>query len=313
MNKNIQSIKSSSGLLTWINVVNAQKREIDYLRRKFKFNELDLEDSYAKNYAQRPKLSIRNDYCFLVLQFPLYNRKTRNIESEEIDFFIGKDYVITIHKNSLTPIIELYNLCANDQFYRDQYLHSGNEMLLYEIVSKLQEYCFPIMDHISIDIKNIEQNIFTGLERRMVTEILLIKRNILNFRKIMEAHKNVIQKMVRMTTPYFIGESARIYYNDAIENTKNIWETLNSQKEMIEALEDTNTSLVSFKLNDIMRILTIFSVLVLPLTLVSGVFGMNTVDGMPFMNNPRGFWFIIVIMLSIMLLMISYFKRKKWL
>ena len=98
-----------------------------------------------------------------------------------------------------------------------------------------------------------------------------------------------------------------------IDKTKNIWDILNSQKEMIEALEDTNTSLVSFKLNDIMRTLTLFSVIVFPLTLLAAIFGMNTVNSMPFMDSPYGFWNIIGIMLLGSVFMFAFFKKKKWL
>jgi magnesium transporter len=305
---------------------------VDYLRRKYKFNELDLKDAYADKYAQRPKFYVRNGYSFLILQFPVYNTKTRAIEAEEIDFFIGHNYIITMHKNNLPPLVELFGLCSGDSFYREQYFSSIHS-LLYEIISNLQEYCHPIMDHVSLDIKTIEKSIFTGLERKMVTEILYIKRNILAFRKIMQAHKNVIQKLSRekmlaapldkghitLNTPaksrvgIWNEEKSKIYFSDLIERTKDIWDNLGEQKEMIEALEDTNSSLVSFKLNDIMRTLTIFSVIILPLSFLAGVFGMNTVHAMPFMNDPFGFWMIIMIMLLVSLLMILFFKRKKWL
>lgn len=332
MGKDIESINSSKGRLTWINIVNAQKKEVEYLRRKYKFNELDLKDSYADRYAQRPKFYVRNGYFFLILQFPFYNDKTRTIEAEEVDFFIGNNYIITMHENNLAPLVDLYRLCSDDSFYREQYF-SSIPSLLYEIISNLQEYCHPIMDHISLDIKAIEKSIFAGLERKMVTEILYIKRNILAFRKIMQAHKNVIQKLARerminapldkgnilLNTPMktkgnvWNEDKSKVYFSDLIERTKDIWDNLGEQKEMIEALEDTNSSLVSFKLNDIMRTLTIFSVIILPLSFLAGVFGMNTVHAMPFMDEPYGFWMIVMIMVLVSLLMILFFKRKKWL
>ncbi|MFA5029307.1 MAG: magnesium transporter CorA family protein [Patescibacteria group bacterium] len=311
MNKNITTLKSPTGNLAWINIISAQKKEIEYLRRKYKFNELDLKDSFASQYAQRPKFYQRQNYCFLILQFPFYNSKSRSIEPEEVDFFIGRDFVITVHKNNLPPLTEIFNLCSSDEFYCRQYLTGNNAALLYEIIVRLQEYCYPILDHISLDVKNIEKNIFAGHERRMVTEILNIKRNILNFRKIMENHKNVIQKIIHEGVEYFPVNKQKAYYNNLIEHTKNIWDLLNSHKEMIEALEDTNGSLVYFKLNDIMRTLTVFSVLILPLSLISGIFGMNTVIGMPFLDNQAGFWGVIILMLLTVLFLLFIFKKKK--
>ena len=311
MIKNIDSIKSKNGDFSWINITNPQKNELEYLRKKYKFNEFDLKDSHAKSTAQRPKFYIRNDYCFLILQFPLYNRKTRTVDAEEIDFFIGKNFLITTHCDILPPIIELFNLCSGDKFYSEQYLNSGHGMLLYEIIVRLQEYCYPIMDHVSLDIKSIENNIFEEKEREMVKEILLIKRNVLNFRKIMEAHKDVLKKVSRSRVPFLNTDKQKTYYNDLVEHTKDIWDILNGQKETIEALENTNSSLISFKLNDVMRTLTIFSVVVFPLTLLATIFSMR-VEGMPLIGHPDGFWIIVLVMLIAALSMFLYFKNKKW-
>jgi len=313
MPKNITTISLLGGGLEWINITGAAKKEIDYLRRKFKFNDLDLKDSYGNKYAQRPKFYSRGHYCFLILQFPVYRPPTKAIEPEEIDFFISRDFIITLHKNNLPPLVELFNLCQRDKFYLSQYPGNSLPSLLYEMISRLQEYCYPILDHLSLDIKNIEKNIFAGRERNMVTEILFIKRNILNFRKIMQAHKSVIQKIVKDSNGLIAGQANKAYFHNLIETTKDIWDILSEQKELIEALEDTNTSLVSFKLNDIMRTLTIFSVVVFPLTLLAAIFGMNTVNGMPFADSPHGFWLVIMIMLAGALCMFLFFKRKKWL
>jgi magnesium transporter len=312
MLENINTLKSPKGHLTWTSIVGAKKPEIEYLRKKYKFNELDLRDSYSQNIAQRPKFYIRNGYSFLILQFPVFNKKTRTVDAEEVDFFISDQGLITCHKNNLPPLVEFLNLCQTDKFYREQYLGDDGSSLLYEIIVRLQEYCYPIMDHMSLDIKNIEGNIFKGREREMVRETLLIKRNILNFRKIMEAHKDVLQKLSKTKADYLAPAEMKAYYGDLIEHTKNIWDILNGQKEMIEALEDTNNALISFKLNDIMRTLTIFSVIILPLSLISGIFGMNTVDGMPFMGNKLGFLAIITIMLTVAVSMYLYFKKKHW-
>ena len=313
MPENITTIKSAKSNLTWINIINAKDKEIDYLRRKYKFKDLDLADSYAKSYSQRPKFHLRNDYFFLILQFPYYNKQKREIVAEEIDFFVTKNEIITIHKNNLPPIVRFFNECKKSDFVGNQYLDSGNASLLYEIIVRLQYYTYPILDHISLDSQRIEENIFAGQERQMVDEILYIKRNILNIRKIMEAHKNVIQKIIKEKVSFFQIQKQIAYYDDLIEHTKNMWGIMQSHKDMIEALEDTNNVLVTFKLNSVMRTLTIFSVIVFPLTLLAAIFGMNTVNSMPFVNHPYGFWLVIGLMAAGMFAMILFFIRKKWL
>lgn len=311
MPSNITTIKSSKGHLSWINIINAKGKEISYLKRKYKFKELDLNDSYAQQYAQRPKFHQRNNYFFLILQFPYYNKQKREIIAEEIDFFVTKNEIITVHKNNLEPIVSFFHECQTNDFIRSQYLSGENAALLYEIIIRLQLYTYPILDHISIDIQNIEDNIFAGQERQMVNEILYIKRNILNIRKIMEAHKNVMQKITKENIKFFPAQKQSAYYDHIIEHTKDIWSIMEGQKDTIESLENTNTTLVSFKLNDIMKLLTIFSVVVFPLTLLAAIFGMNITNSMPFIDNPYGFWIVIGIMALGVLLMFIFFKRKK--
>ena len=275
MPDNISITKSSKSGLSWINVINAKDKEIDYLKKKYKFKELDLQDSYAANYAQRPKFHERNNYFFLILQFPYYNRKEQEICAEEIDFFVTKNEIITVHKNNLEPIIDFFSECQKNKFVSNQYLNSTNASLLYEIIIRLQYYTYPILDHISLDIQEIENNIFAGQERAMVTKILYTKRNILNVRKIMEAHKNVLQKLIKTNLKFFPVQKQIEHYYNLVEHTKNMWGLMAGQKEMIESLENTNNALVSFKLSDIMKTLTIFSVVVIPLTLISSIFCMN--------------------------------------
>lgn len=312
MQNNISTIQSGDKQMMWINITSAGKKEIQYLKRKFKFNDLDLNDSYAQKFAQRPKFHIRNGYCFLILQFPFYNKKTKLIEAEEVDFFIGWDYVITLHRNSLLPLVELFNFCENDTFYRSQYFTGQSGFLIYELINSLQQYCYPMLDHISLDIKNIENNIFAGRERRMVNEILTVKRNILNFRRIMQAHESVINKLIKEKIDFLNLGDFKDYFKNAIDHTREIWDILNNHKEILDALENTNTSLVSFKLNDVMKTLTMFSVIVFPLTLFAAIFAMDT-GGLPFKESPYGFWIIIGLMIVIVLGMFIFFKRKKWL
>lgn len=310
---NITSIKSKRGNLTWINIINPQRDEIDYLAKRYKFSELDLKDTHMKRIAERPKFHQRRDYSFLILQFPIYNKKSRTIEAEEVNFFIGDNYIITAHKNNLPPLVELFNMCNNDGFYSEQYLASGNLALLYEMINRLQEYCYPLLDHTSSDFRNMEKNIFGGMERAMVKEILLVKRNILNFRKIMQAHHNVLFKLNKANVGGGKNSETNDYYSELIDHTKSIWDILDSQREMIEALEDTNQSLIQFKLNDIMRILTIVSVITMPISTLAVILAMHNAKSLPFTDNIFSFILVIAVMWVFALSVVVFFRRKKWL
>jgi len=306
-----QLIKSNK--LSWLNIINASAKEISYLKNKFKFDQLDLDDSTAHKHAQRPKINIRPNYLFIILLFPVYNRKTREITPAEVDIFLTKDYLITIHYNQLQPLIDFFNVCQQNKNLMSSYLSFGTLMLLYEVLDRAYTSLFPMLDHISIDINNIEKNIFAGKERQMVYETLIVKRNIVYFRKIMQAHKNILRKFINQKLSLTNNNSDIIsrYFDDLLDHTKNVWDILENYQQTIDGLEDTNTALVSFKLNDIMRTLTIFSVIVFPLTLMAAIFGMN-VTHMPISGSELDFWKIISIMGIASLSMFIYFKYKKW-
>ncbi|MDD5341550.1 MAG: magnesium transporter CorA family protein [Patescibacteria group bacterium] len=298
---------------SWLNIINASSKEIGYLKKKFKFSQLDLSDAYAHKHAQRPKLNFQSNYIFLVLLFPVYNKKTREITPAEIDIFITKDHLVTLHYNQLTVLKSLFAICQKDKNERDIYFSENPAMLLYELLERLYISLYPMTDHISIDINNIEKNIFAGHEREMVKEILVVKRNIVYFRKIMQFHRSILHKFIKMQLSMFGKQEEKIdtFYNDLNDHVHSIWDILENYQQTIDALEDTNSALVTFKLNDIMRTLTIFSVIVFPLTLMAGIFSMNAVY-MPLVGTSFDFWKIVGIMLAATIVMFFYFKHKKW-
>lgn len=295
---------------TWHNLDRTGKKEIEWLKKNFAFHPLDLEDCASS--AQRPKLDTYQEYLFMVLLFPIYNKKTRTIEQGEVDFFINADYLITVHRNDLPPLASFFKQIESSKELQEKFLGKNPAVLLYEILDRLLDYCFPMLDHLDLDIKNIENNIFAGNEKQMVREILIIKTNIFNFRSIMSAHRNVIKNLMRANAQFFNVNELKTYYQNLVELTINIWDILATQRETIDAFHATNESLISFRLNEIMKTLTIFSVIVFPLTLLAAIFGMNTIN-MPLVTHPNGFWVIIAVMLVGTVGMFVYFKKKGWL
>jgi magnesium transporter len=297
--------------LKWINITKNNVEEIEYLRENFNFHPLDLEDCLSP--AQRPKIEKYDDYIFVILTFPVYDRKTRAIYSEEIDFFVGKDFLVTIHNNEIPPINDFFTLCNTNDVAREKSLGGNPGVLMYEILDRLMLYCYPILDHINIDTVNIEKRIFSGEEKTLVEEILIVKRNIVTFRKTMQTHKEVIKKMVSKECEFFSMEYIKNYYNNLIDHVLNIWDVLENHKETINALQETNESLISFKLNNSMRTLSVIAVITFPISMIATIFSMRIENGMPLIGNPLGFWIVITLMLIVALTMIMTFKAKKWL
>ncbi|MEK7166896.1 MAG: magnesium transporter CorA family protein [Patescibacteria group bacterium] len=294
--------------LTFININKPEEEELECLEKKYQFYSLDVKDCFLP--PQRTKIVERADYLFMALVFPIYNNQVKEIFFSEVDFFIQKDLLVIVHNNELQPLIDFLKILENNQDFQEKYLSGNPASLIYEILNSLLFYCFPILNHISIDIDNIEKQIFIGDEKKMVKEILNIKQNIVNFRKAMQAHKTVIRKLIIKAPQFFSIIKLNIYFNNLIEYTKEIWDTLENYKDSINALHETNKSLISFRLNDIMKVLTIISVTLLPITLIASVFGMNAT--MPFLDHPYSFLFILFFMFCVSISMILFFKTKKW-
>lgn len=305
----IKTSKSKNSL-SWINISHARKNEIEFLRKKFNFdlNQLRLSSSNFK--SQRPIIEENGKYSFLVIHFPIFDGE--NIVPAEIDFFITNKHLVSLHNNDLNVFTELFKLSKKDP---ESFLSAKiqkPEILLYEILSKIVLSSYDILDENSIAISEIESTIINGEHSKVVKKILLLKRNIINIRKIMQNHKNIFKKLVLIKKSPSTNTKLKEHYSKLIEHSKTFWEILDNQKEMIEALDQTNESMLNYRISDIMKTLTIFSVIVFPLSLLAGLFGMNTMGGMPFVNNPNGFWIIMTIMLFGILLMILLFQRKKW-
>lgn len=302
---NIKKIKTKQ--IIWEHIIKPTQKETDYLKKTYDFHPLDLEDCLVK--VQRPQISEYPHYVFFILTFPVYNRKKHEIESAEIDFFIGSKFLVTISDGKIETLDNFFNEISHNSQSKEKYMNTSHPVfLLYEVLHRLQNYTMPMLDHISREIEDIEKRIFKGEEKKIVIEILHTKRNIVDFRRIVQAHKNIIKKLMNTHTKFFMPNKLNVYFTNILDRTKDIWDILETQKENINAFQETNESLISYKLNDIMKILTIISVIMIPANLVASIFGMNTNNG-----PTENFYLILATMMFMMLIFLIYFRKKTWL
>lgn len=302
--------KSTQKTLTWINIVNAGKDEIEYLRKNYKFNLAHLQASSSKVVSQRPITEKNKDYFFMILHFPILQNE--KILTGEIEFFIGKDYIVTLN-NNIKALYDFFNFYKKEGKEFSSYTSLNPTALLYEILEKLMLNCYSFIDTNSIIINEIEESIFTQRPKNAVSNILFLRRNIINTRKIMQNHKNIIKTLLNQKNGLKLTVDLKKCYIQLLEYSKRIWELLENQKEMVEVLNSTNESLLNYRISDIMKTLTIFSVITFPLTLFAAIFGMNIDGGMPLQHHPLGFWIIITFMLLGCVGMVLYFKKRNWL
>jgi magnesium transporter len=304
---NVEVVEASG--LRWINIERPSSVDRAWLEEHFDFHALDYEDVRSRN--QRPKIDEYPDYLFIVLHFPVFDKAVGRLNAAELDIFIGPDYLITIPNSPLPPVEYLFERCRSSDEVRESMLSKGSGYLLYKIVDDAFDYCFPMLRKIGNKLERLEEDIFEGRAEEVVRDLSNSKQEIINFRKVIRPQRAVLRDLER-TKQRYLAEDLEIYFDDIVDASERIWDMLENFKEVVEALEDTNESVLSHRVNEVLRVLTAFSVVVLPLTLFASVFGMNV--EFPFETGVVGaFWGILGGMLVVLVGMVAYFRRRGWL
>ena len=294
--------------VTWIDFEDPDKESTYYLQENFNIHPLAIEEFVTPTI--RPKATEYPNCIFLTVHIPLFDTKERTTFPGELDIVITKDHLITGHKQEIYQLTEFFRKLESSDGRKKLYMEKTPAHLLYNILEMLIESCFPKLDHIHKNIDVIENHVFNGDEKEMVQEIYIAKRDILNFRRTLKPQRSILESLAKMESR-FISRELPAYYQDLIGTNIRLWSSLESAKETIESLEETNNSLLSNKLNLTMKVLTIFSAVMLPMTVYSNILAMSA--DIPFGTHPYGFWIHMGIMLLISLLTMILFKAKKWL
>jgi magnesium transporter len=295
--------------LTWVNIEKPTPREREYLAQNYPFHPLDLDDCLSR--IQRPKIDEYEDYLFIVLHFPLYSKEARVVVPSQVSIFIGKDYLVTSHAGVLKPLVKLFRDCQLNDEARQENMKSPG-YLLYRITDRLVDYCLPITNKIMWNIEKVEDDVFNTRGRGTVREISILRRDIISFRRIIWPMRAVIATLERKTDP-FTKEDMKVFWDDAVDHIDKIWDTLDECKEIIEGLKDTHDSLYSYRTNEVIRVLTIIATIMMPLTLVASVYGMNIplpggIEG----GSMLSFITILLVMVAAIGGMLLFFRRRHW-
>lgn len=294
--------------LRWLDIEHPTKEDIGKLKAEFDFHQLTLED--VLHPLRRPRVDEFGSYLFIVLQFPVYLKK-KTVSWAELDIYVGENYLVTIHNGNLELLGDLFDKYLDDLNIRNEIFSKGIGLLLYTILIKLLERGFPILDQLDERISVIEDEIFEReAGARLVIELSLLRRDISNYRRIIGPQRSVLGQL----GPKYHKAGLpplEAYFGDLVDNIEKIWDSLEYQRDITESLYESNFTLLSTQTNDALRILTVMSVIFLPLTLIASIYGMNV--PLPFGESRFAFESILLIMLSTVILMLFYFKRRKWL
>ncbi|MDZ4672065.1 MAG: magnesium transporter CorA family protein [Phototrophicales bacterium] len=294
--------------IKWLDIRNPTPEEIKAIGNLYPFvHPLNIEDMLSPN--ERPKLDIEDDYIFIVLHFPLWDAKERLTRSREVNILVMKSAIITIHDGSLKPLTALYDRCNADPATLDKLLGKSTETTLYTIVDNLVDYILPILRKVDINLQGVEETIFHRNSRNIIRDIAMIRRDIIALRRIIRQQVPVINQIADLDHP-LLPEDSDQYFGDIVDHIEKARDMIDEDAEIIVSFADTVNTLANHRVNEVIRVLTVISVIMLPLTLISSIYGMNI--GLPFENHPSAFIIVSAFMFATAVFMLAFFRYRRW-
>lgn len=295
--------------ITWLDIKDPSAKELQYLAETYNIHPLIIKGiegptirSHAEDY---------NGYVYVVLHFPVFNPVKQISEPMEIDLIITPDTLISVRYQEIEPLEEFLKKCkAPSGDLKNEALSRGSIYLFYYLIKELYDFSLRQLDHIEEKIHQTEEAIFSGKEKEMLFALSLSRSDVLNFLRTLRPQSTILESLLARTDSF--ETKARPYLIDLVGVHRRVLNQAESCRETIEGLQATNESLLNSHTNEIMKLLTILATITLPLSLLANIFGMSK-DNMPIIGNTNGFWVILGIMTSSVILLIVWFKSKKWL
>lgn len=297
--------------LTWVDLENPSNEEIKSIMSKYSIHPLVAEELIKPTL--RPKVDIYNTTIYLILHFPIYNHTRREYQGCEIDFILGKNFLITVHYGSSNLLFEMGKIFEAEGMLGENSIAKNSGILFFHIVRQFYIFSGDQLGILQSKIEDISDRIF---EKRsslydVVRKISHARIEILDFYRIITFHKEVFRSFEFVALKNFGSDYAH-YLNNINGEYSKLWNLLDSHRHTVESLQETMDSLLSHRANDIMKVLTIMAFVTFPLVLITSIFGMNT-SWLPFVGSKGDFWIVLSIMAVCTFSMIIFFKYKKWL
>jgi len=297
--------------VTWINIENVNKEDTLYLGEKFSFHPLDLKDCLGA--SQRPKIDIYDEYFFLVLHFPFVDKEQNVLRTTDLNVFLTKDHIITVQKRPITHLSQLFSESQIMKGEKREMFAQSPGLMLYYILNKLYHSSLKAINDLDQEISQTEEDIYSLQHARAaVKELTSARRSNLNMRNILNPQRLVINTLAHMQKDWFNKDGElTLYFDDILDYLEKNWLILETQKELINGLHESNESLISYRTNAIITVLTVFSVVMAPLTLFTGFYGMNV--PLPLADNMEAIWIMFFTTTLLTLVMLYYLlSRRKW-
>jgi magnesium transporter len=291
-----------------MHILNPSDENFDYLVENFNFHPLDIEDCRSK--VQRPKIDIYDDYYFLILHFPCFDKANKFLEIKEVKIFWGKNFIITIG-NSHWVVRKFFNTVKEDiETFKEELSSETSDALLYEIMERLMKDTLSLLGRIGNEVDQINYGLFNDKSQKIIEKVSVTRKNIIQLDTSFRPQLRLFHKFESGEIKGY-AEDMEEYWGNILDYYQKSWDMIEDNKELIEGLAKTFDSLQTNRINEIMKVLTLISTVMLPMTFIASLYGMNI--GLPLQNKPEAFLILSIVMLLIVFGFLIFFIKKKWL
>ncbi|PIQ90782.1 MAG: magnesium and cobalt transport protein CorA [Candidatus Omnitrophica bacterium CG11_big_fil_rev_8_21_14_0_20_41_12] len=300
-----QSLKDEKSLI-WIDLFDIDDSDIDFLTTTFSLHPLTIEDFILPN--ARPKIENFSDYLYLIMfSLEAPSRNEAKLITHELDFCLGRNFLITYHSSAIGPIVA----CKEKVKKQSPIIKNGPDMLLYSILDFCIDSYFPVIQEFDSYVDDMSDELFRDPSRETLRKIYNLKNSVMYLRRTIGPQADVINLVTRGDFP-FILPANHIYFRNIYDNLLRLNDLVGTCRDIITGAMEAYVSVVSNRLNEVMKTLTVIATIMMPLTLIASIYGMNF-RHMPELESKFGYPLVIVLMVVITVSMLAYFKRRKWL
>jgi magnesium transporter len=300
------SIRKKSSV-TWLNIDGVHQPEIiEQVGKIFGVHPLLLED--IANTGQRPKMEDFDDYIFVVLRMLRFDEKENQTKTEQISMVFGADFVVSFQEREGDVFDIIRERLRNN---KGRIRKMGADYLAYSLIDAIVDNYFMVLEKLGEAIEEIEDKLVTEPRSETLQTIHDLKRETVFLRKSVWPLREVISRLERSESP-LISKSTFVYLRDVYDHTIQVMDSVDTFRDTLSGMLDIYLSSVSNRMNEVMKVLTVIATIFIPLTFIAGIYGMNF-KVMPELDQPWGYPAVLILMLTIAVVMLIYFRRKKWL
>jgi magnesium transporter len=297
----------SQGRTIWVDVLNPSEDDLDFLHNTLLLHELALED--CRVLTHRPKAELYPKHLFVVVNDIAYSKE--HVVFNKLGLFLGQSFLVTVHRHPIGAIGVLQKKLGGDaKFFR-----RGPDFLLFQLLSLIVEGYFPVFDDMDNTIDAVEGRVFTNPTASTLNKTLKLKRAVLELRKTIAPQREIVNSIIMGEFPYVRKENI-LYYRGVYDHLIRMHDLIDTYRDLLTGILDAYLSVVSNRMNEIMKVLTIIATIMMPLTVITGIYGMNF-RFIPEIHSAwgqaYGYFFALGAMLAVGLIMVFFFKRRKWL